>query len=121
MKIPRKSKQWAKEAIKAMEIAEGMALKDMVTNEEEALTKMFLFAPYICAINRDINDQELISTMSEVVVGEKLEEFKKFPEALDNHDINFLLAYLDCHVYLKLINDFKHHKIMENIMTNYNI
>ncbi len=93
MKIPRKNKQWAKEAIKAMEIAKGIALKDMITNEEEALIKMFLYAPYICAKNRGIEEQDLIEKMSEVVVGEKLEELKRFPETMDDYNINFLLPF----------------------------
>lgn len=121
MKTPRKNKQWAKEAIKAMEFAKDIALQDIATNEEEPLIKMFLYAPYICAKNRGIKDRGLIDTMSEVVVGEKLKELKAFPETVDSYNINFLLTYLDCHVYLKLINDFKHHEIMDHIITNYHV
>ena len=89
MKVPRKTKQWAKEATDAMEIAKQIALKDMIATEGEALEKMFLYAPYICAKNRGIVDQDKITDMSEEIVGEKLEELQKFPETIENIQYKF--------------------------------
>ncbi len=121
MKLPRKNKQWAKEALDSLALAHQMVLEN--DGEEASLTveTIFMLAPYFCTQNRKLNDKQKEKEMFYHVTEEKITELDKFPDEIENYNINFLLTYLDCHLYLKLISEKRHDAIMLYILDNYEI
>lgn len=121
MKLPRKNKQWAKEALQALSLAHQMVLEN--DNEEIDLNNetIFMLAPYFCSNNRRIADKRKDKEMFDYITGEMIAQLAKFPDDMANYNINFLLAYFDSHVYLKLISDKKQDEIMNYILENYDI
>lgn len=121
MKLPRKNKHWAKEALEALSLAHQMVIEN--DNEDIGLRNetIFMLAPEFCSYNRKLTDKQKNKEMFDYVTQERIAEIENFPDAIENYNINFLLAYFDCHVYLRLISEKKHDEIMSYIVENYEI
>ena len=121
MILPRKTKQWAKEAIDALKLAWQLAEAEHGELNHQAKEHLYKYGPMFCAKNRRIREKSNIKAMAEYAIRDRFEDFEIDPEAKNNYSINFLLAYLDSHVYLKLLSKNKVHEIMEFITENYEI
>ena len=121
MILPRKKKQWAKESIGALKLAWQITEAEHGELNHQAKQYMYKYGPMFCAKNRGIRDKSKIKAMAEYAIRDRFEDFQRESEAKYNYSINFLLAYLDSHVYLKLLSENKVHEIMEFIMENYEI
>jgi len=121
-KLPRKNKQWAKEAYGALETAWGLLKEEYSLPNEEQKKKLISFAPAIAGLNRGIKDKEIIKKAYDTV----LENFeidlsnKEIGEPT-HYSICFLLAYLDTLVSFGIIEEKKSDKIMEILSSDYDI
>ena len=121
MILPRKIKQWAKEAVDSLEVAWQIAEAEHGELNHQAKEYLYKYGPMFCAKNRGIRERIKIKAMAEYAIRDRFEDFEIEPESKNNYSINFLLAYLDSHVYLKLLSENKVHEIMEFITDNYKI
>jgi len=121
-KLPRKNKQWAKEAYNALETAWGLLKEEYPFPNEEQKKELISFAPTVASMNRGIKDKEVIKIAYDKV----LENFeidlsnKETGEPIC-YSICFLLAYLDSLVSFGIIEEKKSDEIMEILSSDYNI
>ncbi len=121
MILPKKIKQWAKESIASLKLARQIAEAEHGELNHQAKESLYKYGPMFCAKNRGIKEQSKIKEIAEYSIRERFGDFKIEPESINYYSINFLLAYLDSHVYLKLLSENKVHEIMEFITENYEI
>jgi hypothetical protein len=121
MKLPRKTKQWAKESAKALEFAFGLAVSEYGELNKDAKENLYKYGPMICAQNRGIKDEGRIKSAALYAFEERLNDFRIDPDSIDNYSINFFLSYLDSHVALEYISENKVHDIMEYLVDNFEI
>jgi hypothetical protein len=121
MKLPRKTKQWAKEAAKALEYAFGLAMVKHGELNNDAKENLYRYGPSICAKNRDIKDEDKLEEAAIYAFEGRLNDFQIEPDSIKNYSINFFLSYLDVHVALEFITENKVHDIMEYLLENYEI
>ena len=119
-KLPRKAKQWAKEAIAALETAYRLADAEYGGLTDEALENLYKYGPMLCAANRGLKDKEKIAEAAEHAFRDRLKDFSIDPESKKNYEINFFLAYLVAHEPLKLLSDRRVHEAMESIVERLN-
>ena len=118
-KIPTKNKQWAKEAIEALELAFTLLSEDEYSDLsfEEKQMEMLNLAPAIAGMKRKIKDDELIKNTYDYVFENIKEDVRlREPGTENNYEIMFLLAYLDSHIAFKIITGDRADKIMEHLV-----
>lgn len=98
MKLPRKIKQWAREAVNALGSAVRLAVSEYGELNQQTQQHLYKYGPMLCAKNRGIKDKDQIVRISRYSLGERLSDFNIDPESKEHYSINFLLAYLDSHV-----------------------
>lgn len=110
--LPRKIKQWAREAVKALNTAWRLAEQEKKPLIQAAKERLYAYGPILFAKNRGITDQEKVKKAAEYAFAERSRDFDVEPECINNYSINFLLAYLDSHVPLQFLSEHKVHEIM---------
>ena len=118
MKLPRRNKQWAREAVNALDLAYRLAESEYGELNQQAKQNLYKYGPMLCAKNRGIKDKDQIVSISRYSIGERLGDFNIDPESKEHYSINFLLAYMDSHVALEVISEQKVHEVMEYIVEN---
>jgi hypothetical protein len=118
MKLPRKIKQWAREAVNALGSAVRLAVSEYGELNQQTQQHLYKYCPMLCAKKRGIKDKDQIVRISRYSLGERLSDFNIDPESKEHYSINFLLAYLDSHVALDVISEQKVHEVMEYIVEN---
>jgi hypothetical protein len=121
-KLPRKSKQWAKEAYESLDVAWGLVQEKHPNPTDEQKLLLIEFATPVAAARRGINDKAKIIKATDFA-------FDNFKIDFDNRDksepvkfsICFLLAYLDSHVSFGHLTESKAQDVMHYLMDNYEI
>lgn len=121
-KKPRKSKQWAKEASGALDVAWGLLREKHPVPTEEQKIGLIDFAPPIAALNRGISDKELVGHAYTYAVEKFARDFhsRDTSEPM-NYSISFLLAYLDSQVSFGFLTGAKAEDAMQYLSDHYDL
>ncbi len=121
-KLPRKSKQWAKEAYEALDVAWGLLQEKHLHPNDEQKLLLIEFAPSIAAVKRGISDKEQVAKATGFAFDNfKIDFNNRDKEEPVKFSISFLLAYLDSHVSFGFITEKKAQEVMHYLMDNYDV
>jgi hypothetical protein len=121
-KLPKKSKQWAKEAYGALDIAWGLLQEKHLHPDDGQKLLLLEFAPPIAAVNRGISDKARVEKASDFAFDNfKIDFENREMDEPVKYSICFLLAYLDCHVSFGIITEAKAQDVMHYLMNNYDV
>ena len=112
---------WAKEAVEALKTAWGLAQAEQGQLSEAGRETLFKFAPILVARARGIKDREQIQAIGQYVSQQRKQEFQLFPEVKQQATLNFLLAYLQAHMPLDLLDAEAVNHIMKHIIDHYDL
>ena len=119
-KLPRKTKQWAKETIGAVKNA--IKILEEQQQEDDKYNHLLKLAPEIACMNRGIKDKLLKGNVNKFVFDNLEDELKRVDEDEEiDYEISFLLCYLDAHIFLDFITENKSDEIMNYIIENLEI
>ncbi len=121
-KTPRKSKQWAKEAYDALDVAWGLLRENTPVPTEDEKINLIDFAPPIAAVNRGISDKDLVAKAYSYALESFLKDYnnRDISEPI-NFSICFLLAYLDSQVSFGFITLGKAEDAMSHLNENFDM
>lgn len=119
--IPTEVAGWAQEAKSALGVAWMLLKGESPEPNAEQKSYLFKYGAALCSLNRGIKDQEKKKSLYQfsakrVVAGFEVDEATKA-----RYELNFLIAYIDAHIGLGLLNDDDAEKIMLYITENYDI
>lgn len=121
-KEPRKTKQWAKEAYDALDIAWGLLREECACPSEDEKLEIVRFAPAIAGMNRGISDKAKIQQAYNFIYNRTAEDMRNKGEGEPIlYSILFLLGYLDAHISFGLLSETKADEIMAYLSEHYNI
>lgn len=121
MNQPKTNKNWAKEAIESLNTAVEMAITKDPYLSRESLENIYQYGPDFCLKNRGITDSHQAMEVTQRAIEDRIKDFEVEPDERLNYSANFLLAYLESHVYLKIFPEKKVDEIMHYIIDNYEI
>ena len=121
MKPPTKNKDWAKEVMDSLNMAVEMVVTRDPDLSRDSLENVYQYGPWLCLKNRGVTDAVLGEEVTAYAIEERVKDFEIEPDDTLNYSVNFLLAYLDSHVFLQIISEKKMDEIMAYIIDNYEI
>ncbi len=121
-KLPRKNKQWAKEAYESLQKALVLFSEEYSNPSEEEKFELFRYCVAFAAMNRDISDKGQIEEANAEIYSNLMYELDMLePLETLNHTVLFLLFYLEAQVSFGFISEIKINDIMEIMMENYDL
>jgi len=119
MSLPRKNKHWTKEVTDAINASVQIAQAESGSLTVEVKQNIYKYAAMFAAKNRKVVVKDEIAGMARYAAKQRVRDFTVKPEIISNYEINFMLSYMDAHVYLDLISASKHSEIMRAMIDNY--
>jgi len=121
-KLPKKSKQWARECYESLEKAIVLFREEYPDPSEEDKLELISFAVPFAAMNRGVSDKKRVELANEYVLERLSVDFGNREKGEPtHHSICFLLAYIDAHIALGYLNEMKGDDIMEELAEYYEI
>ena len=112
MKIPRKNKHWAQEIEKALEAS----ISSLTSLDELSKQSLFKLAvPHIIR-NRGLSKKDVPRDLGKDYMAECEQGLKVDPEAIKHYETQFIIAYVDAHREMGLINERKLDEIVEFVL-----
>lgn len=119
--VPIEVSEWADEAKKALGIAWMLLKGEQPNPNAEQKSYLFKYGAALCSLNRGIKDKEKQKSLYQFSAKRVVAGFEESESAKAHYELNFLIAYIDAHVGLGLLNDAKAEEIMLYITTHFDI
>lgn len=121
-KLPRKAKQWAREAYSSMELAWEIFAEQYENPTPQEKYELLSLAAPIAAINRGMTkNKHKIDEATQTVIDEFLLDIGKNPDEPVVVTQAFLFAYMDAHLSLKLISEKMANETIEHLFANFDV
>jgi len=119
-KLPHRTKQWAEEAYKSLDVAWGLLGEDYPSPDENEKLEIVRFAPAIAGMNRGVSSKKDVKEAYTFIYERTAEDLRNKQEGEPIHySIQFLLAYLDSHISFGILSERKVDEIMEYLSEHY--
>ncbi|UZE96415.1 hypothetical protein [Alkalimarinus alittae] len=120
-KTPSEVSEWAEEAKSALGVAWMLLKGEQPEPNAEQKSYLFKYGAALCSLNRGIKDKEKQKSLYQfsakrVAAGFEVDEASKV-----HYELNFLIAYVDAHIGLGLLNDDQAEEIMLYITEHFDI
>ncbi|MCP5014184.1 MAG: hypothetical protein GY938_02750 [Ketobacter sp.] len=112
MKIPRKNKHWAQEIEKALEAS----ISSLTSLDELSKQSLFKLAVPHVIRNRGLSKKDVPRDLGKDYMAECEQGLKVDPEAIKHYETQFIIAYVDAHREMGLINERKLDEIVEFVL-----
>lgn len=119
--IPKEVSDWAEEAKSALGVAWMLLKGESPELNAEQQSYLFKYGAALCSLNRGIKDKEKQKSLYQFSAKRVLAGFEANPETKAHYELNFLIAYIDAHIGLDLLNDDKAEEIMLYLTENFDI
>lgn len=119
MTLPQENILWLEEVSEAILSAVHIAEAEYGSLSAEAKKNIHKYAAMFAARNRGITGKEDRAGMARYAAQQRVRDAKVKPEIVSRYEINFMLSYLDSHVYLELISLPQHDELMRAIISDY--
>ncbi len=119
-KLPRKNKQWAKEAYESLQKATALYTEEFPNPTGEDKIQFYKNCVAFAAMNRGITDKEKIKNVNAKVYGDLVQDLlSEDPEKKKKSPaVTFLLCYLDAQVSFGFITESKGDEIIRFVIDN---
>ena len=115
MKIPRKNKHWAQEIEKALEAS----ISSLPSLDEETKQSLFMLAVPHVIRNRGLSIKDVPNDLGKEYLAENKRGLENDPEAINHYETQFIIAYVDAHREMGLINEKKLDEIVDFVLEHH--
>lgn len=123
--LPKKVKQWAKDAVEALNMATSHLSEEKYRDfsEDQRRHRLVSLAPTLAGMKRNINDKKRMDEAYASVLERVREDLSYYTpdEPPPRFEFLFLLCYLDAHIAFDLLSELKSDEVMTYIVENYEI
>ncbi len=84
-----------------------------------AKENLFKYAAIFAAKNRNISSPDTRKDMIRFAAQRRNADFKAVKNAKENYELNFMLAYLDSHIFIQRLNEKERDCVMKTLIDNY--
>ncbi|MBV1881485.1 MAG: hypothetical protein KUG82_07620 [Pseudomonadales bacterium] len=117
--LPADNQQWLKEVSDAILASVQIAEAEYGSLNTEAKQNLYKYAPMFVARYRKVHSKEEKVDMARYAAKLRARDAKLKPEMVSHYEINYMLSFLDSHVFLKLIGMDQHDEIMRVLIRDY--
>jgi len=118
--FPSSKSEWADDVFEALDEAfQNINASGEVRSIE--LENLYLKAPGLAALHRGINDEELIKEMAGHAIRGIEHDLSLVPSSRKLWKFHFVLAYIQSHVPIEIVDELALDRVMDHINDNYDL
>lgn len=117
--VPSGNAQWLAEITDAIAAASTLASSEIAGKKGEGREHLYKFAAIFATKNRGVVDAERRQSAIRFAAHSRAVDFVVDKTVIKNVEINFMLAYMDAHLDLGLVDEKELDKIMHYVVQHY--
>ena len=121
MKFPSNKSEWAADVFEALDEAKRTIESNRDSISVEALENLYLKAPGLAARRREIGDETLIKEMASHANEGIDHDLSLAPDSRKLWRFHFVLAYIQAHVPIEIVDELALDRVMDHINDNYDL